>query len=263
MNISEKLEKLGLTSEDQKNIESAITDLITEAVAEKETALKDKYEILSEEYVLKAINEKEEELKKSLNEENDEWKKELESNLIDKIDQFIDSEIDGNISESLLEDTAYLQIAKPIVESIKKTYEENHITIDSEGTKVLAEAKAEVESLKDQLSEAINEKMEAESIGKLGATKLRIIEATQGLEDSDVEKVKNLFENKDFDEVDSKIDNYIFILNEENLKKENNEGKDEINESVILDDDSNGTSEADAKVINSNITIEDMASKYI
>lgn len=261
MNISEMLEKLGLTPEDQKSIEGAITDLINEAVAEKETVLSDKYELLSEEYVKKTIAEKEEELKVSMNEENEEWKKELESSLIDKIDQFLDSEIDGNINEKLFEDTAYLQIAKPIVESIKKIYEENHISIDSEGSKVLAESKEEVESLKDQLSEAINAKMEAESLAEIASVKLRISEAVDGLSDEDSKKVKELFEGKSFDEVDSKLDNYISILNEENLNDENSEGKDEINESNITETNENGLLEE--SVSKSVDAVQDFAERFI
>ena len=237
MNISEKLETLGLTSEDQKSIESAITDLITEAVDAKEVTLKEKYELISEEFVQSQLKEKEASVTLSLTEENEEWKKELEAGLIDKIDSFIDSEIDGKISDSLLEDTAYLEIAKPIVESIKKIYEDNHVSLDSEGTKVIAEAKEEVANMKESLSEAINDKMEAVTLAESGAVKLRIIEATDGLADEDASKVKNLFEDKSFEEIDGKIDNYVTILSEEKLSKENLDGKDELDESVVLDTD--------------------------
>jgi hypothetical protein len=262
MNISEKLEKLGITSEDQKAIETAITDLISESVDSKEVALKEKYELISEEYVTEQISEKEEKLKESLNEENDEWRKELESSLIDKFDQFLDSEIDGKISDSLLEDTAYLEIAKPIVESIKKIYEDNHVSLDSEGAKVIAEAKEEVVSLKEQLSESINKTMEAEKLAETGAIKLRISEAVDGLSEEDSAKVKTLFEDKSFDEINAKIDNYVSILAEEVLKEENEDGKEELDETVVLDTDDNGVE--DEKVITESvIPMNTLAERYI
>jgi len=262
MNISEKLEKLGITSEDQKSIESAITDLISEAVDSKEVALKEKYELISEEYVKEQLEKKEVELTDSLNEENDEWKKELEVSLIDKFDQFLDSEIDGKISDSLLEDTAYLEIAKPIVKSIKKVYEDNHVSLDSEGSKVIAEAKDEVIKLKDDLSEAINAKMEAEKLAETGAIKLRISESVVGLSEEDSAKVKTLFEDKSFDEIDSKIDNYVSILAEETLKEENNAGKDEVETTTELESDDNGLD--DEKQLNESVnTVNSLAEKYI
>lgn len=260
MNISEMLVKLGLSADDQKLVEKAITDLVTESVATKEEALKTKYELLSEEYVKSKLAEKEAELTVSLTESNDEWRKEFESGMIDKIDQFLDSEIEAKISDSLLEDVAYLQIAKPIVESIKKVYEDNHVSLDSEGLKVIKEAKEQVEALKEDLSEAINAKMEAEKLAEGAATKLRITEAVVGLSKEESEKVKTIFEGKSFAEVDQKIGGYVSLLIEEKTKAENAAGKAEATKSVILEQDETLIVE-EAKP--SPLTIEDMASSFI
>jgi len=260
MNISEILERVGVTTEDQKLIEKAVSDLVSESVAAKEVEFKAKYDLISEEFVATQLAEKEAELQTKLNEENAEWRKEFESGIIDKVDQFLDSQIDAKISDALLEDVAYLQIAKPIVESIKRVYEENHIVIDSEGTKIIKEAKEEVESLKEQLSESIATSMENEKLAKVAATKLLIKESVEGLSVEQTERVKTLFEGKDFEEVQAKIGTYVTMLIEEDVKKDTKvDPVDSAEKKVILETDENLVVDAKPK----RPSIESMASRFV
>jgi hypothetical protein len=106
-------------------------------------------------------------------------------------------------------------------------YEENHIELDSEGSKMLKDQAAKIEQLTEENANLINDKMELNKVSEKAAKKIRIIEATKGLDDNTVGKVELFFESKDFSNVDEKVDNYVQMLVEESNEVDNKKGEDE------------------------------------
>jgi hypothetical protein len=163
-----------------------------------------------------------------LEKEYDEKLDELETKLIETLDKFLDSEISEEISDEMLERVAINETLKPIVEGIQNVFSENHIELDSDGAKKIKELSDSLESVKSELSETIAEKMELSELAEKGATKLLLIEKTEGLSKAQKDRINVILEDKSFDETESKIDDIInFVIEDEN-KSSVDEGEREV-----------------------------------
>ena len=160
MKISETLKKIGLNEDDQKKLETAIKDLITEKVELKRSEIQkdfdDKFENAVNEEVEKQVTEH----KEKLEEAAETWKKDFAEDTTNKLDLFLEQEIVNNISDKALEKIAINETLEPVVENIRKVFSENSITLDSEGDVLLKKYKKENEELKEKTSTLIKEKME-------------------------------------------------------------------------------------------------------
>ncbi len=238
--ITDFLTKMGLDEDNQKKLEDAIKALIEEKVSlkseEKTTLLENEYKVKFE----VEVNEKVEAEKQKLVEANEQYQKDFEKNMIDTLDAFLDSQINENISDKALEKVAINETAEPIVNGIKKLFEENHLELDSEGDKLLKSEVAKNEKLEEQNSDLINKNMELNKLNEDSAIKIRLNEATKDLTEKEAEKVNSFCEGKTFDDIDKKVDNYVSMIVEENNEKDNkvgNEEKKNLNEDVKDGDD--------------------------
>jgi len=265
MKISDILTKLGLKPEDQKLIEESIQALIDERVLLKEEELKTSYDTLLSETLEKEVEEKVEEIKTQLVEASEKWQEDYEKEITDQLDGFIDAEIEKNISDEALDKIAINEVALPIVEGIKKLYEENHIELNADGSAKVKELSEKVEKLTSDLNESISKNIELENISEKAAVKLRINEVCDGLDDELVEQVKLNFSEKSFADVDAKIDNYIEMIVEEKTNKENKVGSEDkpLNESKKLESDENvSPDKAKEIVLTGDAKVLDKAMRY-
>lgn len=216
MKLKEKLKALAdvLTDEQLVSLEEQIKTMVSDEVAlrveEKTTELDKEAELYCEQEIEKRLTEE----KEKLIEQYEEKLEELENTIVEKVDQFLEMEVTSQISDEMIEKVAINETFKPIVEGIQKLFEEKYVALDAEGNKILAETKAEVKELKDKLDEVYAEKLELSKLAENAAVQLKISEKTQDLTESQKQRVKVFFEDKSFDEVDSKIDSFIEMIGE-------------------------------------------------
>lgn len=179
----------------------------------KETAI-EKIQEMAEGYVAKEVEEKVSEIKTQLEEEYSEKIQSLEENVVDKLDKFLDLEITSKISDDLLESVAINETYAPIIAGIQSLFETKFVALDADGKSIIESAKSEAESLKTKLNESMSEKIAlAEKIEKL-QTGLLIATKTEGLTESQKDRVTIMLEGKGFEEVAAKIDTVVEIITE-------------------------------------------------
>lgn len=220
---------------------------VEKAVAEKTAALEEEYQTkselfketaiekiqeMAEGYVAKEVEEKVSELKAQLEEEYAEKVQSLEENVVDKLDKFLDLEISSKISDELLESVAINETYAPLIKGIQHLFESQFVALDSEGSQIVESATYEAKTLKTKLNEAHAEKIAlAEKVEKL-QTGLLIATKTEGLTESQKERVLVMLEGKGFEEVSEKIDTVVDIITE---SEDVLGGKDELDENDNTD----------------------------
>lgn len=240
MKVLEKFKDI-LKEEDLNEIKAAFDVLLAEKVEAKVATETDKIQLAADEKVATQVSKKVEAETAKLVVEYDKKMKNLETHLVEKIDQFIDSEISENISEETLKGVAVNEAYKPVIEGIMRLFEEKFVALDVEGHGILREAKEEIESLEEKLSTIISEKMDLKS--DLDETKAAtlITGKTKDLTETQIERVKTFFEGKSFEDVDGKIDSFVELVQEtEEIVTEDDSDKsddDKLNEDITSDED--------------------------
>jgi len=232
--LKEKLKSIGLSDEDITKVSTAAETMINEAVEERVTAetekIKAKYDTVAEEYCQKKINEGVEATKKDLILEYDQKVAQLEDKVHKEIDLFLENEINTQISDDMLKKIAINETLDPVVKGIKKVLEENFISIDADGASLLKESKEEILKLRDQLSEAIADKMQLNERLEKVASHLLISESTKDLNEDQKKRVVEMFKGKSFDETEEKINGFVEFLVESDAKGGDKTKKDLLSE---------------------------------
>ena len=232
--ITKKLKET-LTEEDQKALETAINSIVEEKVSKDVPLLVEEEKArLEKEYnekLEKAINEEYEELKTTLNDKVNT----LEEQYVEKLDAFLEHEISEQISDEAISKIAINETLAPVVNGIKKIFAENGLELDSEGSALLKEAQEEITALKDDVNRLTEENLELNKILEKMATRDLLGTKTEGMLPEQKERVYNMFEGKSFEEVETKVDEFVDIVLETTIEKET-----EINESFDIDKEGDG-----------------------
>lgn len=274
-NITQKIREL-LTPEDLRVFESAVESMIEEKTQDrlseliqlKEEELKAKYESLAEEYVNLEVDKKLSEEKAKLIESYDKKLSLLEQKVVTKLDAYLDHVISEQISDEMLEQIAINETLQPVVEGIRNVFSNNHLKIDSKAQSTVNSLKESVNELKSELSESIEKRMELENKLEQSAVYLLISEKTNGLKRSDKQRVVEMFKNKDFDEVEQNIDNYLQLIKESNNVKLKNKkstktrsAKTTVNEGVVVDNKKKAPKVE--KKINESVSLIDISNRFL
>lgn len=233
MKITEKLKDV-LKEEDLKELETGIKTMISEQVALKVEEKTIELEKKAEEFCEQEISEKVEAEKEALIEEYEGKMEDLETNMVEKLDRFLDSVITEQISDESIKAIALNETYEPIIKGIQAIFEEKYVALDVEGEQLVKEANAKVDQLKEENSSLLKENMEMSELAEAGAVKLLIAEKTDGLTDTQKDRVQTFCENKSFDEVENQIDSFIEIVEE---KEEDEDSLDESVDSNLSDAD--------------------------
>lgn len=242
MKLTEKLKDV-LKAEDLKELEVGIKAMVNEQVKLRVEEKTIELEKKAEGFCEQEIQEKLEVEKETLIEEYENKMEVLEADLLEKLDTFLDTVISEQISDESIMKIALNETYEPIVEGIKALFEEKYVALDSEGEKLVKEQKDEVEKLKDENSSLIKEKMELSELAEAGAVKLLISEKTDGLTDTQKERVNTFCESKTFDEVQKQIDSFIEIVEE----NEEDSEKETLDESIDSNNSDKETKETELK----------------
>jgi len=229
--ITQKIRDL-LTPEDLKIFEGAMEDMINNRVSKKvndqvtlrEEELKKEYATLSEEFCNKEVTKRLEDEKANLIETYDSKLVNLETKIVSRLDSFLESTINEQISDDMLEKVAINETLLPLVNGLKEAFAKYHVELDSTGEKAIKELAEEKEKNAVELTEAIAKNMEYEERLEKAGVFLLISQKSKGLTETETAHVVKTFKDRKFEEVDGKIDDFITVL-KEGVKKETKKNK--------------------------------------
>lgn len=186
------------------------------------------------------INKKVAEIEMTLKEEYDAKVVELEESIVDRLDRFLDAEITSKISDEVLMSVAINETYSPIIEGIRDLFEDRYVALDASGRKHIEEANKTIAALESKLNESVEDKMElyVEIDGLKKETLL--LKKIENLTESNKTRVRELFEDKNFEETSKKIDGFIDLIKEKELAEETSslyesEERSEIESDAALD----------------------------
>lgn len=212
--IIEKLKGV-LSESDLAAFQESINSLISEKVALKVEEKVTELEKLADEYCEKQISEQVVARTQQLSEKYESDLESLESNIVEKLDQYLDLEISEKISDDLIKKIALNETYEPIIKGIQDLFESKYVSLDSEGSSLLKDLTMKVESLEDKLATKINENIELNSLCEKAASKSLISEKVADLTGAQRQKVVMFFEGKDFNSIQKNIDSYVDMISEE------------------------------------------------
>lgn len=213
--IIKKLEGV-LSAEDLKTFEESLDEMIQEKVdmlaEEKENYLTEK----AEEYTEKEVQRRLDEETENLIEEYDKKMEQLEEKVIDTLDEFLDSEIiSESISDELVEKTALNETYKPIIDGIMDLFENKFVSLDTEGYKLVKEAKETVESKTKELDEIMEEKISLKKENEDLKSAVLVAQKIEGMTPKQKDRVINFFEGKEYSNIKKEIDDFVEMVKEE------------------------------------------------
>ena len=212
-NVIAKLQEI-LTKEDLVILESAIKTLVDEKTKLFEGELKEKYDVIAEDFINQELQTR---LVDEVAKINDEYDKKLqlaEEKVTQKLNGFLEYVISEKISEDTFKKMAITETALPIVESIMKVLEDNFIAVDKTGSAKIAKLSAENAELQTKLNESVSETIQLKEGLERSAKYILINERTEGLLPSQKEKVKEMFMTESFENTRKKIGSFVQTLRE-------------------------------------------------
>jgi len=147
------------------------------------------------------VDRLEESYQEQLSEETEEFK----SNLVEKVDSYLDYVVEQWMQENELAITNGLrsEISENFMSGMKKLFVENYVEVPDSKVDLVDEMADEIESLEEQLNNSINQSLELkESINQLQRDKV-LAEATYDMASTEVEKLEDLVEGLEFDNAES------------------------------------------------------------
>ena len=166
---------------------------------------KDKATSLFEAVVQARVNHEFEALQEQYQVELEEEVSEIKEQLVEKIDVFLDRVVEAWIEENRLsiESGLRTEIAEDFMSGLKNLFKESYISVPEEKYDVLSDLEEKVQTLQSKLEEQteLNERL-IESNDKM-LKEAVFIQATEGLADTEVEKLKSLVEGVSYGSAES------------------------------------------------------------
>lgn len=139
----------------------------------------------------------------------------IEEKVITGLDKYLEFNINEKISPALIQKTALTETYAPIVEGIKRLFEDEYVPMDLSGSKKIREMKAENAHLENTLKKQLDENMRLAELVESTGKKSLISEKVSDLSATQRVKVKKFFKNKSLNETKKDIDAYIEMISEQ------------------------------------------------
>jgi hypothetical protein len=252
MDIKEILELLKtdlLTEEQQAEVEQKIQDIIDLQVQDK-------------------LNEAIEKEKESLVEVYEAKYEEYKTDIISRFSDFTDTVLEKElvIPENIMEYARLGELYSDLITEFKSRIAVDEGTLDEEAKQLLAEARDEIQRLREELNEATNENLEMKKDSKELASELYKRTKCDGLTESQRKNAMRLLEGiHDKDSIDRKFEVIVkHYINEQDDEEEDSEDDGKTNECVCPECDKtynvkgacnmNECDECGAKLKNANVS---------
>ena len=219
----------------QEILNKYFSDLLTEDVStEVETMFEALVEAKVAEKVAVVVEAKEKELTESCTADLAEWKSEL----VEKLNDFVGLTVDDFLveNEAVVTENIKAHTADKIMSGMMDLFKECHIEIPESDINVVADLKESVDSLTTQLNESVLGKLDSDKQVVEYEKAIKFKELTEGLADTESEKVMALVENMNFENVEDMSTKVGIII--ENVKTDNSTDEDTIfNENFDLEEE--------------------------
>ncbi len=122
-----------------------------------------------------------------------------------KLDQYLDYVVEQWMEENqaAIDNKLRLDIAENFMQGLHNLFAEHYITVPDEKIDLVAEMKAEVEELRAKLNEAVDQKLELQAVIDEATKEATLEEVSEGLAETQVEKLRTLAEGIDFADADT------------------------------------------------------------
>lgn len=182
--------------------------LLEKEANEKVEAYKKKLEDASEQYIFEYFEKK---FKEKYGEELEA----LEEKVITGLDKYLEYNINEKIDPSLIKKQAMTETYAPIIDGIKRLFEEEYVPMDLSGSKKIRDMKAANAELEESLKKQVSENMRLAELVEISGKKSLIAEKTASLSVVERAKVKKFFKDKSLNETKRDIDPYIEMVQEQ------------------------------------------------
>jgi len=190
--------------QNQVHIEVDFKDDLKALVNEEATLseeFKQKAETIFEAAINSKINVEIDRLEEKYNEELSEEIESTKKELVEKVDSYLNYVVEGWMEDNKLaiQNGLRTEIAEDFMNKLKDLFTESHIHVPEESVNVVDELAETVEELEATLNDATEKSIHMAEELELYKRESIIREATKGLAETQIEKLKSLAENVDFD----------------------------------------------------------------
>jgi hypothetical protein len=122
-----------------------------------------------------------------------------------KLDQYLDYCVEQWMEDNKLaiENSLRADIAEDFMDALRNVFAEHYIAVPDEKIDIVAEMKAELDDLKSKLNETVDAKIALEAIIEQATKEAAFEEVSEGLAQTQVEKLKTLAEGIDYSDADT------------------------------------------------------------
>jgi hypothetical protein len=187
------------------NVEVDFKDDLKALVNEEATlsdAFKQKAETIFEAAINTKINVEIDRLEEKYNEELSEEVESTKQELVEKVDSYLNYVVEGWMEENKLaiQNGLRTEIAEDFMNKLKDLFTESHIQVPEDKVDIVDELADNVDELEAKLNESTEKSIHMAEELELYKRESIIREATKDLAETQVEKLKDLAENVDFDD---------------------------------------------------------------
>ncbi len=117
-----------------------------------------------------------------------------------KLDQYLDYVVEQwmETNQVAIENGLRLDIAENFMQGLHNLFAEHYITVPDEKIDLVAEMKAEVEDLKAKLNEAVDQKIELQTVIDEATREATLEDVSEGLAETQIEKLRTLAEGIEY-----------------------------------------------------------------
>jgi hypothetical protein len=234
-------DKVQISDEGKQIIEEAVFVITKEKDAQiknltKEGKAKDSVLKEAKASILSLRNKKGKEIQKLM--------EEFEKDTMTKIDNFLDYTIDKKLlPDNIAEAVATVEVVSPLLEGIKSTFADKGIELDTKGHGLLKEAQNEISSLKSKLNEKQESLFKTEEAGNKLLAEVQLNRLTNGMTESQKNKMKVLFEGSSYDEINERFKGVCAVVISESGSN-NNDKAQATSQTTLTEDEVVESSEA-------------------
>ena len=224
-----------IAEKQEAEVQVDFKDDLKALVAEEATLsdeFKQKAETIFEAAINTKVNAEIDRLEEKYNEELSEEIESTKKDLVEKVDSYLNYVVEGWMEENKLaiQNGLRTEIAEDFMTKLKGLFEESYIEVPEGKVDLVDELAANVEELEDGLNKATESNIKMNEELETYKREAIIREASKGLAETEVEKLKGLAENVDFENEETFAQKVAQLKESYFAKAKTNSGEEAIEE---------------------------------
>lgn len=132
--------------------------------------------------------------------------KKFRDEMIDKVSDYIEAQLQESIPTELMEAAAKLEVYEPLVESVQSAFASNFIKLDTTSYKLIKEARDEIEALKSEVQNKTKDQITLKKEMKNVKRNMKVESITEGLTAKQKSRAIKLLEGVDYDDLEGRFE---------------------------------------------------------